>query len=211
MRILYQGAESKIYLDLFDGQEVLVKERVKKSYRVEQLDEELRKSRTRKEVKLLTDVRKLGIPTPKIFHVDEENHKIMMENIKGERLKEYLNSVSIDEAKSLCLRLGKQIGKLHSNNIVHGDLTTSNMILKDGEIYFIDPSLGEFTRRIEDKAVDMKLLKEAVKSTHFKIFEEIWNTILDGYKSAYKDAGLVSNQLKEIEKRARYANRESPL
>jgi len=210
MQILYQGAESRIYLGTFDGQEVIVKERVSKGYRIKQLDEQLRKLRTRKEVKLLTEVRKLGIPTPKIFHVDEKNHKIIMENVKGYRLKEHLNSVSIEEAKAICSQLGKQIGKLHSHNITHGDLTTSNMILEDRQIYFIDLSLGEFTQRIEDKAVDMKLLKEALKSTHFKIFDATWNSILFGYRE-YKNSGEILTQLKKIEKRARYANRENPL
>ena len=116
-----------------------------------------------------------------------------------------------NEVKSICFQLGKQIGKLHSNNITHGDLTTSNMILKDGKIYFIDLSLGGFTQRIEDKAVDMKLLKEAVKSTHFKIFEEVWNSILEGYKEECKNSNIILKQLKEIEQRARYANRENPL
>jgi len=208
MQLLYQGAESRISLDIFDGQEVIVKERIAKGYRIKQLDEELRKLRTRKEIKLLTEVRKLGIPTPKILHVDEKNHKIVMEFINGDRLKEYLNSICPNEVKSICLKLGKQIGKLHSNNIVHGDLTTSNMILKGDEIYFIDPSLGEFTQRIEEKGVDVKLLKEAIKATHFKIFDEVWNSILLGYRMVYKEADLVLNQLKEIEKRARYANRE---
>lgn len=208
MQLLYQGAESRISLDIFDGQDVIVKERIAKGYRIKQLDEELRKLRTRKEVKLLTEIRKLGIPTPKILHVDEKNHKITMEFVNGHRLKDYLNSISPDEVKSICLKLGKQIGKLHSNNIVHGDLTTSNMILKDDEIYFIDSSLGEFTQRIEEKGVDMKLLKEAIKSTHFKIFDEVCDSILVGYRQGYKEADLVLVQLKEIEKRARYTNRE---
>ncbi len=209
MRILYRGAESIISLGEFDGQEVIIKERIAKGYRIPQLDEELRKSRTRKEVKLLTEVRKLGIHTPKILHVDEKSHKIIMENINGNRLKEYLNSVSIYQVESICFQLGKQIGKLHSNNIVHGDLTTSNIILKDDQIYFIDLSLGEFTQRIEDKAVDMRLMKEALKSTHFKIFDLAWKNILQGYNDEYKNTDAVINQLKEIEKRARYANRES--
>lgn len=210
MKVLYQGAESRIYLDALDSEEVIVKERIAKNYRIKQIDEELRKSRTRKEVKLLTEVRKLGVLTPKILQVDENKHRIIMEYIRGERLKEHLNSISLEDAKQICFQLGKQIAKLHSSNIVHGDLTTSNMILKGGDIYFIDLSLGEFTQRIEDKAVDMKLLKEALTSTHFKIFDEIWNSILQGYKE-YKKADLVLNQLKEIGKRARYANREVPL
>lgn len=211
MQILYRGAESRIYLDVVDGQNVIVKERIAKNYRIKQLDEKLRKLRTRKEVKLLTEVRKLGVPTPKILHVDENTHKIIMENIVGNRLKEHLNSIPIGELKWTCLQLGKQIGKMHSNNIVHGDLTTSNMILKDEKIYFIDFSLGEFTQRVENKAVDMKVLKEMIKSTHFKVFDEAWSSILMGYEESYKDANVVFNQLKEVEKRARYANQEVPL
>jgi len=211
MQILYQGAESIVYQDIFDGQEVIVKKRIPKNYRIKQIDEELRKLRTRKEVKLLTEVRKLGISTPKIFHVDEKNHKIIMENIRGVRLKELLNSISPDEVKQICFQLGKQIGKLHSNNIVHGDLTTSNMILKGNDIYFIDLSLGEFTSRLEEKGIDLKLLKEAIKSTHFKIFNYTWDSILLGYRESYKDVESVLNQLKEIEQRARYVNREVPL
>ncbi len=211
MQVLYQGAESKIYLDEFDGQPVIVKERIKKSYRIKQLDDELRKLRTRKEVKLLTEVRKLGIPTPRILHVDEVNYKIMMENIEGTRLKELLNSVPIEDAKAVCFQLGKQVGKLHSHDITHGDLTTSNMIMKDHEIYFIDISLGEFTKRIEEKGVDLKLLKEALKSTHFEIFNDAWESFLSGYSEGYDKSGLVLSQLKEIEMRARYANREHPL
>jgi Kae1-associated kinase Bud32 len=209
MKILYQGAESIVYLDKFQGEEVIVKERVAKKYRIKQLDDGLRKQRTRKEVKLLTEVRALGISTPKILQVDENNHKIVMEKIDGQTLKEYLNSVQINEVKIICVRLGKLVGKMHSNGIVHGDLTTSNMLLKGDEIYFIDLSLGEFTQRVEDKAVDMKVLKEAIKSTHFKIFNDAWGNILTGYKETCKNFDAVLNQLKEVEMRARYANRES--
>lgn len=211
MQILYQGAESIVYLGTFEDQESVVKERIKKGYRIRELDEELRKLRTRKEVKLLTEVRKLGIATPRIFHVDEKEHKIIMENVRGDRLKEYLNTLTLEKAAVIYFQLGTQIGKLHSHDIVHGDLTTSNMILKGDNIYFIDPSLGEFTRRIEDKAVDMKLLKEAIKSTHFKIFDTAWENILKGYVEECRNAADVLKQLKEIEKRARYANREVPL
>lgn len=206
MQVLYRGAESILYLDEFENQKVLVKERIKKSYRIEQIDQALRKTRTRKEVKLLTEARKCGVPTPKILHVDELNHKIIMEFIDGVRIKELLHSDSKEKDK-ICFEIGKLIGKLHSSGIVHGDLTTSNMILKDGKIYFIDFGLGEFSRRIEDQGVDMNLLFEALKSTHFKILKLYWNNIIKGYKKEYKDADKVLERVEEIEKRARYAKR----
>lgn len=207
MQIIYRGAESILYLDTFDNQQVLVKERIKKSYRLPQIDEKLRKIRTRKEVKLLTEARKVGVPTPKILHVDYTNYKIIMKNINGIRIKEFFNSADKSSIEKVCLEIGRLIGKLHANDIIHGDLTTSNMILKDNQIYFIDFGLGEFSRRIEDKGVDMNLLYEALKSTHFKILKTCWNNIVKGYKQEYKDADKVLEKVEEIEKRARYMER----
>lgn len=207
MKIIYRGAESIIYLDTFDDQKVLVKERVKKNYRLEQIDEKLRKERTRKEVKLLTEARKYNVLTPAILHVDFQKHKIIMENIDGVRIKEFLNSARKKEIENVCIQIGKLIGRLHANNIIHGDLTTSNMLLKDNQIYFIDFSLGEFSSRIEDKGVDLNLLYEALKATHFKNFKICWDNILKGYKQEYSEGNKVLERVKDIEKRARYMSR----
>ena len=208
MKIIYRGAESQLYLDKFDDQEVLVKDRIKKNYRLEQIDEKLRKFRTRKEVKLLTDSRKFGLSTPKILHVDEKNYKIIMEFIDGKRIKELLNESDSKIVEEVCFDIGKQIGKMHANGIVHGDLTTSNMILKDNRIYFIDFSLGEFSKRIEDQGVDLNLLYEALKSTHFKLLKICWSNIVKGYKQEYNKADEVLKKVEEIEKRGRYMDRQ---
>jgi len=207
MEILYRGAESILYKDVFEDQEVLVKDRIKKGYRIDQIDKELRKTRTRKEVKLLTDARKIGVMTPKILHVDETKSKIIMEFISGERIKELLFTADKKTIEKCCFEIGKTIGKLHSAGIVHGDLTTSNMILKDEKMYFIDFSLGEFSKRIEDQGVDLNLLLEALKSTHFKILKICWDNILKGYKQEYIRAEEVLMKIDEIEKRGRYAER----
>jgi len=207
MKIIYRGAESIVYLDIFDGQKVLVKERVKKKYRLYQIDEKLRRERTRKEVKLLTEARKLNVLTPTIIHVDFQNHKIVMENIEGVRVKEFLNNSNKKDIEKVCLQIGKLIGRLHAGNIIHGDLTTSNMIIKDNQIYFIDFSLGEISKRLEDKGVDLNLLNEAIKSTHFKNFKICWSNIVKGYKQEYNESNKVLETVKEIEKRARYMER----
>jgi Kae1-associated kinase Bud32 len=207
MKIIYRGAESIIYLDTFDDQKVLVKERIKKNYRLDQIDEKLRKERTRKEVKLLTDARKFNVLTPKIIHVDYQKHKIIMENIDGTRIKEFLNSADEKQLEKISFEIGRLVGRLHANNIIHGDLTTSNMILKDGQIYFIDFSLGEVSKRLEDKGVDLGLLEEAIKSTHFKNFKICWDNIVKGYKQEYNEGNSVLEKVKEIEKRARYMER----
>lgn len=207
MQIIKRGAEAILYLDEFENQQVLVKERIKKNYRIDQIDKKLRKERTRKEVKLLTEARKVGVWTPKIFHVDESNSKITMEFVDGTRIKELLYTADKKTVEKLCLEIGSQIGKLHAIGIVHGDLTTSNMILKDNQIYFIDFGLGEFSKKIEDQGVDFNLLYEALKSTHFKILNICWFNILKGYEKEYKNAKQVLKKIEEIEKRARYAKR----
>lgn len=209
MEILYRGAESILYLSSFEDQKVLVKERIKKGYRLEQIDIVLRKRRTKKEAKLLTDARKCGVPTPKILDVDEKNHKIIMEYIDGERVKELLNSSSGERVGKTCFNIGRLVGKIHSAGIVHGDLTTSNMILKGDKIYFIDFGLGGFSKRIEDQGVDLNLLFEALRSTHVKILNLCWENIVKGYKQEYKDAEQVLRRVDEIEKRARYAKRNA--
>ena len=207
MEIVYRGAESIIYLGNYDNQNVIIKERIKKNYRIDKIDDELRKFRTKKEVKLLTEARKCGVATPKIFHVDEENHKIVMEYVEGKRVKELLNSSDEKTIMEVCLELGNSIGKLHSSGITHGDLTTSNMILKGNQIFFIDFSLGEFTRKTEDQGVDLNLLYEALKSTHIRILNICWRNIVKGYQKEYKNAEQVLRKVEEIEKRARYAER----
>ncbi len=205
MEIVKRGAEAVLYRDVYDGQSVLIKDRIKKGYRIREIDDAIRKTRTRKEVKLLTEARKCGVSTPAVLDVEE--NRIIMQFVDGKRLKELLNSEDEKTVSKVCTELGKAIGKLHAYGIIHGDLTTSNMILSDGKIYLIDFGLSEFSKRIEDQGVDLNLLFEALKSTHFKILKLCWDNIIKGYKQEYKKADDVIKKVDEIEKRARYAER----
>jgi len=208
MKIIYRGAESLIYLEKFDGEDVVVKERIKKRYRIEEIDLKLRRNRTKEEAKLMGEARRAGVPTPRVIHVDTNNFKIIMEYLKGERVKEFLEKCREEEAKRICFEIGRLVGKLHSHGIIHGDLTTSNMIIKEGKIYFIDFGLGFFSKRIEDKGVDLNLLFEALRSTHFKKLKVCWNAVVAGYKKEYKDSEKVLKRVEEIEERARYVRRK---
>ena len=207
MEIIKRGAEAILYVDFFEGRKVLVKERIKKSYRLEELDKKLRVERTRKEARLLTEARKIGVNTPQIFEVDEKNGKIVMEFIDGKRLKDIMNDLSEEKIAEIFQKVGEDIGKMHSMNIIHGDLTTSNMILKNGKIYFIDFGLGFFSRRIEDKGVDLNLLKEAIRATHPKLLNLCWQNIVIGYKKTFEKWEKVIRKVDEIERRARYFER----
>src|SRR3989344_6659987 len=126
-KILQRGAEAEIYL--IDNK--VVKNRIKKSYRIPELDEKIRKLRTRSETKLLEKAGKV-ILVPKLFSSDENTKKIIMEFVKGEKLSEHLSDFSLEKQKEICKKIGENVAKLHDAEIVHGDLTTSNMIYVDG-------------------------------------------------------------------------------
>jgi len=200
-KIIAHGAEAILYRRKFEGNYILIKERIKKSYRITEIDKALRKTRTKNEAKLLNEARRRGVATPQVFSVKE--YKIAMEFIDGKRIKEILLSET-DSRKEIAEKIGSNIAKLHSGEIVHGDLTTSNMILKGGKIIFIDFGLGFFSKKTEDYATDLSVLKEAIKSTHFKYLNELWQTIINSYTKEFDKGKDVLKKLEEIEKRGRY-------
>lgn len=207
MKMIKQGAEAKLFLDKRDNQKVVVKDRIKKEYRIKEIDEKVRKFRTTQEYNLLSEARRANVPTPRIFGIDKENHKIIMEYLDGKRIKEFLNESNKKKIEEISFEIGKLVGKLHSAGIIHGDLTTSNMILFNENIYFIDFGLGFFSRKIEDQGTDLRLLYEALKSTHFKITDVCWKKIIEGYKKEYPNANQTLEKIEEIRKRARYMRR----
>ncbi len=196
MKILKQGAESVILLD----KDKIIKHRIKKSYRIKEIDEKIRKSRTRSEAKLLE---KANVNVPKLINIDEKEMKIEMEYLNGVLVKNVFDNLSEKERLALCKNLGEEISKLHSKDIIHGDLTTSNLILKDNNLYFIDFGLGFFSNKTEDKAVDLHLLKQALESKHYKHFNKSYQQILKHYK--HKD---VVKRLEKVDSRGRYKERK---
>lgn len=199
-KVLSQGAEAII---LKKGDKV-VKQRTEKSYRISKLDEKLRKLRTRSEGKLLEKASK-SVNVPKVLKVDEKSKEITSEFIDGERLSDILEKLPEKEQKEILEKVGKTISQLHNVDIIHGDLTPSNMILsKDKKIYFIDFGLGYVSQKLEDKAVDLHLLREAIEAT----FAERWNPLFDsvkkGYSENYKDSRKVLERFTAVERRGRY-------
>jgi len=197
-KIIQQGAEAIILLD----KDKIIKRRIKKSYRLPEVDDKIRKSRTRKEAKLL-DKSSQFINIPNIIQVNENNQEIIMQYLNGKKLSEHLDKFGKDKAQKICKQIGKQIAKLHDNNIIHGDLTTSNMILLDNKLFFIDFGLGFTSARIEDKAVDLHLIRQALEAKHFKNWQDFFKSVIKGYSSS-KDSNKVLEQLKKVESRGRY-------
>lgn len=203
MDLIKRGAEAEIYLSEWRNRKVVLKKRIPKTYRKEEIDKRLREARTKLEAKLISEARSFGVSTPIIYDVDTKNSHIMMEYVEGERLKETLHKADKEKQQNLCKDIGRCVGKFHKNDLIHGDLTTSNMILRNNRIYFIDFSLGGKSKEIESKGVDLHLLMEAFESTHSEILE-MFSYVLESYKKEYSDAEKVVQKVKEIEKRGRY-------
>ncbi|MBM3228273.1 Kae1-associated serine/threonine protein kinase [Candidatus Pacearchaeota archaeon] len=199
-KIIQIGAEANIILtDNF-----IIKDRIKKFYRIPELDEKIRRRRTKSEAKLLEKASKIiNCPVPFISPSIKNSSKLKMPFIDGKKLSDNLNHFSLKKQKEICKILGENIAKLHDSHIIHGDLTTSNMILKENKIYLIDFGLGFISSKIEDKAVDLHLLKQALEAKHFQNWEILFKEVLKGYKK-YKEFEKILEQFKKVEKRGRY-------
>jgi len=205
--LVKKGAEASLFLEDWQGRRVIMKRRLPKKYRLPEIDEKIRTYRTIHESQLLHYAKEAGVLTPTIFMVDLVDSNIIMEFVEGKQVKQILENLSSAERQSLSRHIGGLIGRLHCNNIIHGDLTTSNMILTlSGKVVFIDFGLGEKNIELELKGVDLHLMKRAFQSTHFRYAEECFTAVLEGYA---KVAGVettkkVLGKISEIEKRGRY-------
>ena len=195
-KIIQQGAEAIIYKI---GNKV-VKDRIPKSYRIKKLDLKLRAKRTKSEAKIIKKLQNI-IPVPKILEDPGSGRMIHMEHIDGKKLSEHLEKL---DYKEICKQLGEILTKLHNQDIIHGDLTTSNMIYvqSTNSIYLIDFGLGFHSKKIEDKAVDLHLLQQALEAKHHTIHKDCFKIILKNYKP--KNKNLILQRIKAIEKRGRY-------
>jgi Kae1-associated kinase Bud32 len=195
MKLIQKGAEADVYID----KNKIIKIRPVKLYRISIIDKRLRKSRTKSESKIMNEMQKI-INVPKIIKTDNLE-KIEMEFINGKKLSENLNVI---DWKFICKEIGKILTKMHDKNVVHGDLTTSNMVYKNKKVYLIDFGLGFYSRKIEDKAVDLHLLKQSLEAKHFSIFPRAFDIIIKNYKSVQSEE--IIKRIEIIEKRGRYRN-----
>ena len=201
MKMLFKGAEAELMLTEEEKGNI-IKRRIIKGYRIPEIDNSIRKLRTRAEARLMAEARSAGILVPQILEI--KDFEIEMEFVDGKKAKEILNDCDPEIMRIICEKMGEYAAKLHSFDIIHGDLTTSNFILKGNELYLIDFGLGFHSKRIEDKAVDLHLLYQALKSTHFTILKDAWELILNAYAANYGDANNIIDKLKEINERGRY-------
>jgi bifunctional N6-L-threonylcarbamoyladenine synthase / protein kinase Bud32 len=235
LKLIQQGAEAKIFLD--EKNKLVIKDRVSKSYRLPALDNKLTKQRTKAETKLLTKAN-LIINSP-LPEKSKEHNKIIMPYIDGEKLSTSLNDFSLEKQKIIIKKVGEAVAKIHNEDIIHGDLTTSNMILVNNDerenviscnskdkinnhnisnykqtnreiadnnlqVFFIDFGLGYISRKIEDKAVDLHLLKQALEAKHFAHWKELFKEFQEAYSKENKESKSIYERMAAIEKRGRY-------
>ncbi len=235
--LLSQGAEGKIYIGEFLSKKCLIKERFKKKYRVEELDKKLTKERMLSESRNIFRASKKGIKVPTIYFVDLIERKIYMEYLENScQLKTVLQTIyslsDISPYEILLEKISQDLGdilsKLHSENLIHGDLTPSNILLKIkddtgsdllnnaekiilekknyDDMYLIDFGLSSVTlstsSSLEDKAVDLYVLKRAIISSNPKS-EELFEKTMEIYKNKCQNGEEIINKYKNVEMRGR--------
>lgn len=200
-KLIAKGAEAEIWKMSWRGRDAVVKKRVKKGYRHPELDSRIQKERIRSEARLMRGARKAGVPVPIIYDLREEEWTMTMQYFYGERVIDAIEQgLDIDFNQ-----LGRYVGKLHSQGITHGDLTTSNILYNDAEnsYCFIDFSLGKKASSVEDMGVDLHLMREALVSVHDDPLIK-FDKIITGYKQELQDHKTVIEKVADIEGRGRY-------
>ncbi|MFW9954294.1 MAG: KEOPS complex kinase/ATPase Bud32 [Candidatus Thorarchaeota archaeon] len=200
------GAESTITKIELWGRQFALKRRPSKSYLFPTIDESLRKGRTSRECKALTIARSLGVPTPAVHSIDFSSCTIMMDFIEGKQLKEIANNAKNSDLHKMCVQFGRSIAHLHNGGLVHGDPTTSNLLVaSNGRIWMIDFGLAEMNATLEMKGVDLHLIRRALETTHWDLQDQMLESTLEGYVEVIgKEADDILARMEEIRERGRY-------
>jgi len=265
-KLIQQGAEAKIFL--YEKSNLIIKDRIPKSYRIPELDKKIIKQRTKAEKKLLEKASKI-INAPNPLPLRDINI-IKMPFIDGKKLSEYLDNFSLEEQKQIMEKIGESVSKLHKEDIIHGDLTTSNMILVEEEnknkdiinvnskniydnnpyddrrdntrankkdrdtlinpknisrhevsanvlssgggagkfpefkVFFIDFGLGYISKKVEDKAVDLHLLRQALEAKHFQHWRTLFEEFCKSYSKDNPESKNIFERITAVERRGRY-------
>ncbi|KAL6823760.1 kinase-like protein [Trichoderma camerunense] len=225
--LITQGAEGRLYKTtyLLPSIPCALKYRPPKPWRHPILDQRLTRHRILSEARILSKCRRDGLRVPDVYALDESAGWLMLEWVQGtpvrvninQRLGNRTEGIEDDEElKDLMRRIGAAVGKMHSIGIIHGDLTTSNMMLNppvgqagtdnvsglEGEIVIIDLGLASGGVHDEDRAVDLYVLERAFGSTHPRA-ECVFGEVLDAYKKSFKQAGVALKKLEEVRMRGR--------
>ncbi len=200
------GAEAVIVRYEFLGIPAIFKTRLPKPYRDPELDREVRLRRTLQEARVMRAARETGARVPRVLLVLPKRALIVMEYVGSERFKEAEPRMGDDEACEVMMVVGEYVARMHLAGIVHGDLTTSNIILTDEGPCLVDFGLAKFSNDPEDRGVDVHLMLRVLESAHYTRASKLFECFMSGYSSVAGEemAREVMDKVREIRMRGRY-------
>lgn len=205
---IYRGAESFIYRIRWGSRRALLKKRIPKAYRHPSLDKAIRRSRVLAEARMILAASLAGVPVPAVYYVDPDEALIVIEEVEGMLLRDLIDKEgATPRVQNITSKLGYYVGILHNNNIVHGDLTTSNVIVEfNDEPVIIDFGLSEKSMSEEDKAVDVHLFLRSLESTHPDHASILYKSFAKGYEEARgrDKLTIIEENVKRIRLMGRY-------
>ena len=208
---LAKGAEAIIYRGSFLRTPIILKHRLPKAYRLSQIDQTIRLQRLRAEARIMILAWKIGAHVPVLLGIDFDNHTLLIEEIQGEILFSLMSVVPFTKLKSIFEGIGQQVGLLHKNDIIHGDLTVFNIIIKkENTQWLIDFGLGQVSVEIEKKADDLLTFYSTLKAIA-PDFQALFDAFQLGYFQIYEKGRKTFEHMKKIQSRARYIAREDRL
>ncbi|XP_077191645.1 EKC/KEOPS complex subunit TP53RK [Paroedura picta] len=212
LQLVQQGAEARLYRGLFLGRPTVVKLRFPKRYRHPALEERLSRKRTAQEARSLLRCRRAGISAPVVYFVDYVSNCIYLEDIVGSlTVRDHIISAQksgkdVSSLITVVEKIGEVLARMHDEDLIHGDLTTSNMLLRPPaeklELVLIDFGLSFISALPEDKGVDLYVLEKAFLSTHPNT-EPLFEALLKRYSAASKKSAPVIKKLDEVRLRGR--------
>lgn len=206
-KLFHRGAEADLYLSALGPWEVVVKKRVRKGYRTGELDTRIRKERTIREASSLHEAKRAGVRTPAVFDIDLEDYTITMSYIRGRLARDSLDRLDGITRLKVFLDIGRQMGLLHLGGLVHGDMTTSNIIISQNETPFIlDFGMAHRSLEPEDRGTDLHLLHRSIATSHAIDAGSCLRALSKGYRETAGaiQAKLSFNKAGEIARRGRY-------
>jgi len=206
LQLIRKGAEASLYLGKWLGRNIVIKKRLPKEYRVPELDSRIRAQRTVHEAQILHTAKRLGVSVPVVYEVDEAEASFTMSFLPGSRLKEALDEGD-GETSRIFQAVGRYVGRLHEKGVIHGDLTTSNVILcGKADPFLIDFGLSFYSDQLEDMGVDIHLMKRTLYGFHHAHADKWFRCFVRGYQSVLDmpSTAKVLRKVREIERRGRY-------
>ncbi|MDG7011482.1 MAG: Kae1-associated serine/threonine protein kinase [Nitrososphaerota archaeon] len=206
-RLLYRGAEADVVLGDWQGLPAVFKVRKPLTYRLASLDQEIRRQRTVHEAEMIRHAKRAGVATPFLYHLDLQASTMVMEYIGGKMLRDLAGHMAEKDVEGPFFKFGEGVARLHAAGMMHGDLTTANVVSREGSLVFLDFGLAHRTSRLEDHAVDLRLIKETLVGAHPGISRAALDAFFRGYeaKAGTPRFRRVRSQLRNIERRGRYA------